>query len=107
MDKVLNFDHNYNGKLCSQYFTTIRTHATLKKKDLNIGDIVDIALNRKVLFSAQIESIEDINLNQLSLSQKTLLSLDTGLSWKQAVHRLKDMMKSNSLVVIHLHAANV
>lgn len=102
MNEILNFNCNYNRKLCLQYFTTIRTKTTVMEKSLKIGSFVDIALKRNVLFSAKIISFEDICLYELSLSQKTLLCLDTGLCLKQAVDMLKAGMKSNNLVVLTL-----
>lgn len=102
MEKKLNFNKNYNGKLWLNYFTTIRSLGTIKEKDLKDGDYVQIQKDHLTLFQAQIVSIEEIDLDNLTESQRTLLALDVGCHWTQAVGSLKQIYKSNKVAVITL-----
>lgn len=100
MEKKLNFNKNYNGKLWLNYFTTIRSLDTIKEKDLKDGDYVQIQKDHLTLFQAQIVSIEEIDLDNLSESQKTLLMLDCGCNWAQAADMIEHFCKSNKVAVI-------
>ena len=102
MEKKLNFDKNYNGKLLFNYFTTIRSLDTIKEKDLKVGDLVQIQKDHLTLFHAQIVSIEEIDFDNLSKLQKVLLMLDCGCYWSQAVEYLKGIYKSKKVAVITL-----
>lgn len=100
MEKKLNFNKNYNGKLWLNYFTTIRSLDTIKEKDLKDGDYVQIQKDHLTLFQAQIVSIEEIDLDNLSESQKTLLMLDFGCNLAQAADTILHFCKSNNVAVI-------
>lgn len=104
MEKKLNFNENCNGKLWLNYFTTIRSLDTIKEKELNVGDYVQIQKDHCTLFQAQIVSIEeiDLDLDNLSESQKTLLMLDCGCNWVYAVSVIEDFCKSKKVAVITL-----
>jgi hypothetical protein len=47
---IINFNENYNNKLNSTYFTTIRKNSN----KYNVGEICEIHLNNEFLFNAQI-----------------------------------------------------
>lgn len=102
MAKKLNFEKNYNGKLWLNYFTTIRSLDTIEEKDLKAGDFVEIQKDHCTLFLALILSIEEIDLDNLSKSQKTLLMLDCGCQWQQAVGRMERLCNSKRVAVITL-----
>lgn len=102
MEKKLNFDKNYNGKLWLNYFTTIRSIGTVKEKDLKDGDYVQIQKDHLTLFQAEIVAIEHIDLDNLSDSHKTLLMIDCGCNWVQAAELVRDMCKSSHVAIITL-----
>lgn len=102
MEKTLNFNKNYNGKLWLDYFTTIRSLDTIKEKDLHEDDCVEIQKDHVGMFDAQIVSIEEIDLHELSESQKTLLMLDCGCNWAHAAYLIARMCKSHKVAVITL-----
>lgn len=102
MEKKLNFNKNYNGKLWLNYFTTIRSLDTIKEKDLKNGDYVQIQKDHLTMFCAQIVNIEKINLDNLSESQKMILMLDCGCNWAQAADMVERFCKSNKVAVITL-----
>ena len=102
----INFDQNYNGKLGCQYFTTIRSVETITEKDLCIGDLVDVQKDHFTMFSAEIVNIDRMDLDHLTKSQRTLITLDCGCYWIQAVDSLKQICKSNIVAVITLMKQN-
>ena len=102
MNKYINFNNNYNGKLWCQYFTTIRRVDTIIEKNLYLGEIVDIQKDHVTVFRAEVLHIEHIDLDNLTEAQRTLLMLDVGCHWTQAVDSLKQICKSNIVAVITL-----
>lgn len=102
MKKTLNFNKNYNGKLWTNYFTTIRSLDTIKEKDLSEGDYVEIQKDHITMYQAEIINIEEIDLDNLSESQKTLMMLDCGCNWTSAAELIKNYCNSNKAAVITL-----
>lgn len=101
-ESCLNFNENYNGKLWLKYFTTIRSFETIEEKDLKEGDNVQIQLNHFRILQAQIVSIYEIDLENLTDSQKTLLMVDCGCNWTQAADKITQLCRSNHVAVITL-----
>lgn len=102
MKKALNFHKNYNGKLWLHYFITIRSLDTIKEKDLDEGDYVEIQKDHMTIYQAEIVSIEEIDLDNLSESQKTLLMLDCGCNWVAAAEIIRNICLSSKVAVITL-----
>lgn len=100
MERKLNFNRNYNGKLWNNYFTTIRSLDTIREKDLEVGDYVQIQKDHLTLFNARIVSIEEIKLNGLTESQRTLLMLDCGCCWEQAADTITHLCESHNVAII-------
>lgn len=101
MEKKLNFSQNYNGKLYAfNYFTTIRSPETIEEKGLKVGDTVEIQRKHHTMFSAVIVSMEKINLDNLSESQKTILMLDYGCGWELAAHSIAHICNGKDVVII-------
>lgn len=67
MRKRINFGKKYD-KLSKERFTTIRSPNFIQEKGLKIGDIVEITLNRELLFKAVIENFEIKPINRMELT---------------------------------------
>lgn len=100
--KTLNFNCNYNGKLWLKYFTTIRSLDTIEEKRINEGDTLIILEEHIPQFKALVISIEEIDLDYLSNSQKTILNLDYGSEWSQAADAIECLAGSKKVVVLTL-----
>lgn len=103
MEKTLNFITDFNNKFINDYFTTIRSPKTVEEKHLEVGDRVDILYLGVRQFSAMVVGIDAIKLDHnLSPLQRTLLMLDTGAHWLEALRIVESYCKSNVVVIITL-----
>jgi len=94
---IINFNENYNNKLNSKYFTTIRK-ATYK---YNVEEICEIHLNNEFLFNAQIVGKRfDYFFNITTFE----LYLDTGMPAGEAIDLFvnKFNIKQDEVVIMIL-----
>lgn len=91
--RTLNFNKDYNHKLSLNYFTTIRSWATIYDKDLYPNNVVKLTLSRVPRGYAAVMSITPLDLSvpfrELSPIVATLLSIDTGLPPVDAYYEIK------------------
>lgn len=66
------------------------------------GDYVEIQKDHITIYQAEIINIEEIDLYNLSESQKTLMMLDCGCNWSQAADTVEHFCNSNKVAVITL-----
>lgn len=90
---TLNFEKNYNKKLTSCYFTTIRSWYTCYEKKLVPDATIEVTLDRDVVGRARIISITPLDLSvpfeELSDAEQAILSVDTGKHPKDAYELIK------------------
>lgn len=90
---TLNFDKNYNKKLNSYYFTTIRSWYTCYEKNIVPDSTIEVTLDRDIVGRARVISVTPLDLRvpfeELSNVELTALSIDTGKHPKDAYELIK------------------
>lgn len=101
MNPTFFFSKNWNGKLTADFFTTIRFDSWIR-----IGIDVDIVLNRKYLFTAEVLDKEIMPFGQIP---KKLVIIDTGYSYEESIEifmkfgkipNVSDLMTKNADVFL-------
>ena len=91
----LNFKKNFNNKLFGNYLTTFRSTESIDKKDLYIGDEVELQLNHIPLATATVVEIDKFNIteyfDETPKHLRMLLSMDVGTSFVQAYDSIRFM----------------
>lgn len=100
--QYLNFDRNFNHKLQSVYFTTIRNPETVNEKHLEPGMVVIVKEGRVPVFYAEIIEIKSMRLNCLSRIEDILISVDTGRDWLSAQQKLREICGGDTAAIILL-----
>lgn len=90
----LDFSYNWNKKLENKCFSTIR----IFNKKYFIGNLFDVFLNDKFLFTAKIKFEKSFFMNQLN---EPMSYLDTGYSKNETLDILKKMYKNKIDLKFH------
>jgi hypothetical protein len=85
--KSISFSKNWNGKLDSQFYPTIRPY---KLKDVKVGDIVEVLLNGKLYHQAKVLGIYEVKISNLN---NLWTYIDAGVCKKQFIDIIKHIYK--------------
>ena len=100
----LNFKKNFNNKLLGEYLTTFRSTETIRDKNLNVGDEVELQLNHIPVAIATIEEMDSFNMlkffNETPIMLRMLLSMDTGACYQRAYDTIKYMCGEEVTLVL-------
>lgn len=83
--RTINFTSNFNNKLDCQCFITIRSDYY---NDIKVGSICQIALNKNVLYNAQLLAVKPFKLGSLN---EFVSCLDTGYSVAETIAMIRKM----------------
>lgn len=90
--KTLNFNHNWNGKLNCDYFTTIRLYNEDKYK---VGERFECYLKGQFKGVVEVVSVKVIYLHQIN---NWIAWLDTGYDVHTTQNILREMYKNKSFI---------
>ncbi len=74
MNDRINFSKNWNNKLTSEYFTTIRLYNDVKYK---VGNTLDVYLGKNKLKSVRVVAMKPVKLESINTF---MAAIDTGMS---------------------------